>query len=147
MGTSKTWYQNKYIRGVTFLRWWQLGIKQEVLCHQQAVALGTEHGKTCPWIPTLHHENVYRSAWLQCASDYITAPRWWWHVTMAQPDNGCSFLISEQGTTGCTWLMIWAAHLRHAHRCNDKVQPTFIFELSIETYRYHGTALWRQKRV
>lgn len=108
MGTSMTWYQNENFRGVTFLRcWWQLGIKQEVV---KAVALRTAHGNTRPWIPTLLHENVYRSAWLQYVTDYIAAPRWWWQVTMAQPDNGCSFLISEQDTTwmhltddlGCT---------------------------------------------
>lgn len=57
----------------------------------------------CPWIPTLHHENVYRSVWLQfmihCSSQVVVTSH-----------NGCSFLISEQGTTwmhltdnlGCT---------------------------------------------
>jgi len=109
MGT-KTRYQNKYFRGVTFLIcWWQLGIKQEVLHHQQAVALGTAYGNTCPWIPALHHENVYRYAWLQCLIT-LQLPGGGDMSTMAQPDNGCSFLISEQDTTwmhltddlGCT---------------------------------------------
>jgi hypothetical protein len=34
---------------------WQFQILQQVLHHQQAMALCPYHGNDCPWLPTLHH--------------------------------------------------------------------------------------------